>query len=176
MDYTEFNNAMARIKSLEDNGAFGEAEKHYRSLLKQNLDNNRHAVVSIGRASCFLRAFDADSAADVLNEVRLEGLDETVQAVIHNVRANIFHELGNYEEAIVAGENAEKIARNLGSSGLDILGEALSRQGFAEAELGRLAEASEHLAAASRMPVDESILKSISLYTTQFRLKYPRFL
>jgi tetratricopeptide (TPR) repeat protein len=176
MDYTEFNNAMAHVKSIEDDGIYAEAQKHYQSFLREKLDINQHATVSMGRASCFLRAFDADSAADVLDEICLKGLDETVQAVIYNVKANAFHELGNYEEAIAAGQKAEKIASKLGAGGLDVLGEALSRQGFAEAELGRLTEASEHLAMARRMPVDESISRSISLYTSQYHLKYPRFL
>ncbi|NYF79890.1 tetratricopeptide repeat protein [Granulicella arctica] len=176
MDYGKFNDAMAHAKSIGDDGSYAEAQRHYQILLRKKLDINQYATVSIGRASCFLRAADADSAAKVLDEICLEGLDETVQAVIHNVKAHAFHELGNYEKAIAAGQNAQKIASKLGAGGLDVLGEALSRQGFAEAELGRLTEASEHLAMARRMPVDESISRSISLYTEQFHLNYPRFL
>jgi tetratricopeptide (TPR) repeat protein len=176
MEYREFNDSMARIKSIEDHGAYAEAQKHYQILLKEQLDANQYAIVLIGSATCFLRASDSESAGKVINELSLPTLDGTVQAVICNLRAQISHELGNYEEAIVAGQEAEKIARELGSDGLDVLGEALSRQGFAEAELGRLKEASEHLAIASKMPVERSILMSISLYTAQFHLNYPKFL
>jgi tetratricopeptide (TPR) repeat protein len=170
MDYAKFNSDMARVKSIEDDGFHEDAQKHYQSLLNKTLDINQHATVLIGMASCFLRALDASSAIHALDEICSQGLDETVQAVICNVKANAFHELGEFEEAITAGQAAEKIAIKLGDSGLDVLGEALGRQGFAEAELGRLTEASKHFARASKLPIDESISKSISLYTSQYRL------
>ena len=173
MDDIQFSDALALIGSSKEHAAYDEAQKHYRALLKQGLTSNQRAVVSIGRATCFLRALDPDSAADIIEQVSLSGLDHTVQAVLLNVKANAYHHLERYEEAVSAGKEAETIARTLGPSGTDVLGEALSNQGFAEAELGRLTEASEHLAMARKLPIDDSLAQSILLYTEAFNLRCP---
>jgi hypothetical protein len=85
MDYRKFDAVMVRVKSIEDERRYAEAQKQYQSVLKEKLNIDQHAIVSVGRATCYLRASDADSAGDVLGEISLQGLDETVQTIIYNI-------------------------------------------------------------------------------------------
>jgi hypothetical protein len=114
---------------------------------------------------------EPSKAVRALTDLQIEELDQTVQAVVCNVRAQAFHELGEYERAIIEATFAETLARTVGKSDADVLGESLAREGFAEAELGRLSAAAEHLSEARELPINKSIAQPVESYFTRFDLE-----
>lgn len=87
-----------------------------------------------------------------------------------NLRANVNHELAEYDHSIAAAQKAEAISRTMGAAGQDLLGESLAWQGFAEAETGKFKESALHLKEANSLPLDESIRLSIRDYVNTFSL------
>lgn len=170
MDYNEFSRLLASTKALEASRSFEQAQAEYKNLLAHELDENQHASALVGSAVCFMWMSEPSEAVRALDDLQIEELDQTVQAVVCNVRAHAFHELGEYERAIIEAHFAETIARMSGKSDADVLGESLARQGFAEAELGRLATAAEHLSEARKLPIESSIARSVERYFAQFDL------
>jgi tetratricopeptide (TPR) repeat protein len=171
MDYTEFSRHLASAEALEASRSFEQAQAGYRNLLANELDEDQRASALVGTAACFLWMSEPSKAVRALTDLQIEELDQTVQAVVCNVRAQAFHELGEYERAIIEATFAETLARTVGKSDADVLGESLARQGFAEAELGRLSAAAEHLSEAWELPINKSIAQPVESYFTRFDLE-----
>ena len=175
----DFNTRIEDVKTMENRGDFIAALRDYLALSSEGLDPDQKLIVSIARATCFLRMKMVPHGLEEVRDDVPKGTDPTVRAMYLSLRAQCLHELGRFAEAATTAEEALVAATSIPSGDNEILCNIKAQKGFTAAELGHIEEALSLLNDASeRCPSSENAL-SIAMYKAmcfEKRAEYKRAL
>jgi tetratricopeptide (TPR) repeat protein len=164
MDYSVLNPAIAEIRKLEEQGAFTEALSRYELLLTQEPDEVQRQIIAAGKATTLITMNEPQLALAVLEQVSLDGFDQSVNAVAYNVRARAFQQCERYGEALSDATQARHFAESALVIDAEIVSESIAGQGFALAGLGEVKQAIDLFDLAETMSLEATVRASIHLF------------